>query len=342
MINLKGFFRLKRNNLRLDIPSSFKHIHLLDTAVSSDNVGDEIIVEACKSFINEALGDCYITTSSSHDGAGRYGEELIKSADFVLLLGTNALSATSFLEKGAILKLSRKIINLLENKVLLFGVGANRDFLTIDNRQKEILCKVLTKNLIHSVRDKTAIKLLEECGIQNVMNTSCPTLWEYSGINTFQKKSESVVFTLTRHKKNKADADLIKILKREYKKIYFWPQQPRDYLYLLELGEEEGVEVIPPNLCSYDFLLESVQPDVIGTRLHGTIRGLQKGCRTICISIDNRARDVSDDTGLVALSRQNESFKDELSNLINNCFNQKITLPMEKIDFFRGQLRSIL
>lgn len=342
MIGFSNYIRFKKNIPQLDIPSSFKHIHLLDTAVSSDNIGDEIIVESCKKIINDELGGCYITTSSSHDGAGRYGKELIKNADFVILLGTNALSSTSFLEAKSILNLSKEVIDFLNNKVLLFGVGANRDFLSIDGNQKKIINRILTKKLIHSVRDKTAIKLLKECGIRNVVNTSCPTLWGHSDIKTFHRKSESVVFTLTRHKKNKADIDLVNILKKEYKDIYFWPQQPRDYLYFLELGENKNIKIIPPNLYSYDLLLEDLKPDVIGTRLHGTIRGLQKGCRAICISIDNRARDISEHTGLVALSRECGDFKSKLTTLINSSFVQKTVMPIKEIDVFKKQLKSIL
>jgi hypothetical protein len=38
--------------------------------------------------------------------------------------------------------------------------------------------------------------------------------------------------------------------------------------------------------------------DFVGARLHGGIRALQRGRRTLTIALDNRAREIAGDTGM--------------------------------------------
>lgn len=40
---------------------------------------------------------------------------------------------------------------------------------------KKILIK---ENLYHSVRDSESVKILNDLGFKNVINTGCPTIWK--------------------------------------------------------------------------------------------------------------------------------------------------------------------
>lgn len=285
---------------------SFPKIHLLHTAIASDNVGDEIIVEDCLVELRNILRNAYVTTSSSHDGLGTSGRALAADADIVFMLGTNALRARTVAPwRYYMWKLTPRDVAALENKVVLVGVGANKSFKGVKARQKKLLGRILSDRFIHSVRDASAQKIVETCG-RDAVNTSCPTLWKWRSAvpNCPQHKAASACFTLTKHKPDlEADRALIRILRENYEKIWFWPQQPRDLEYLEGLGDMSGIEIIAPNLAAYDAVLSKNDLDVIGTRLHGTIRALKHGRRMIVISIDNRASEIGTDTGLTVLDR---------------------------------------
>ena len=282
-----------------------QHIHLIDTSVASDNVGDEIIVSEARAHIDTIFRDAYVSTSSGHDGLGHYSRSLVATADLVFLLGTNALSAKYQMRGNFIWNVARKDIPILAGKVILFGVGANRDFDQISWRQARLLRRLLSSSHKHAVRDQTGYRLLESCGIAAI-NTSCPTLWRYASNLTVlpTRPSTNVCFTLTKHKRHNSDISMIDALRRVYKTVFFWPQQPRDLDYLKEITSTDDITIVAPNLAAYDDLLGNQSMDVVGTRLHGCIRGLKHGQRVLVVAIDNRARDIGRETNLPTISRE--------------------------------------
>lgn len=284
----------------------FRHIHLIDTSIASDNLGDEIIVEEARARINRLFPDAYISSSSGHDGLGPFGRVLAADADICLLLGTNALSPRDQRRRRFVWTVARRDISALAGKVVLFGVGANRDFERVSHRQRRLLKRLLSPCHMHSVRDELGKKIVEAVG-RKAINTSCCTLWRYAS-NPLpvpeRLRPRRVVFTLTKHKPDAADADMVEALRERYEEVFFWPQQPRDLPYLKSLpGGDDRVTIIPPNLAAYDALLAEAPIDVIGTRLHGGIRGLRHGRRILVIGIDNRAREIGAETGLPVLPR---------------------------------------
>lgn len=312
-----------------------QHIHLIDTSVASDNIGDEIIVEECRQHIETCFPDAYVTTSSGHDGMGTYGRKAARQADVVFLLGTNALSARFQLTRNFIWNVALRDLDVLRHKVVLFGVGANRDFTSVSALQRRLLRHILSPDVLHAVRDSTGLRLLQECGLQAI-NSGCPTLWRYSNedVSVPATRAPEVVFTLTKHKRSPNDAVFVDILRSHYKKLHFWPQQPRDLTYLQEIGGLDGINVVPPNLAAYDRLLAKEDVDVIGTRLHGGIRGLRHGKRVIVLSIDNRARDIGKANGLPTLARDDIA---TLPQLIEGNFETLLNIPPEPIAHFLGQ-----
>ena len=316
-----------------------RHFHLIDTAIGSDNIGDEIIVEQAKQHLLPAIQDAYITTSSGHDGLGPSSMRLIRNAQNLILLGTNALSATFRMRGSFMWHVEKKHVPLLKHKVVLMGVGANRDFSQVDRRQAKFLKEVLSPNHRHSVRDETAVAILKDCGVASI-NTSCPTLWSLDGRTpSGASRSSSVCFTLTKHKAHQYDADLLRILLSNYQQVWFWPQQPRDLDYMLSLEGSSNVRVLPANLAGYDSFLRENEVDVIGTRLHGTIRGLHNRRRSLAIAIDNRARDIGAETGLPVLAR--ELVPTELQKHIDEPPITSLKIPSGNVNAFLQQFSMV-
>ena len=74
--------------------------------------------------------------------------------------------------------------------------------------------------------------------------------------------------------------------------------------------------------------------DFVGTRLHGGIRALQKGHRTLIIGIDNRAIEINRDTGLPVL---NSEEMNRLPDIIEARYDTKIDLNTANIRTFLAQ-----
>ena len=315
-----------------------RHIHLIDTSSATDNVGDEIIVEAARSQLGPVIADAYITRSSGHDGLGASGRGLVATADVAFLLGTNALSARFRLGHSFMWRVGWRDLAALRNKVVLLGVGGNRDFDRVDWRQRRFMRHVLSRDHVHSVRDGVGARLVEAFG-HRAVNTSCPTLWSGLGVERVPDgMAPRACLTLTRHRADPTDSVLLATLLRLYPDVWFWPQQPRDLGYLQTLDGHEKVRVIAPNLAAYDAFLRSGPVDVVGTRLHGTIRGLHHGRRALVVEIDNRARDIGAETGLPTITRA-----DVLTGLearLRGPIPPKLTLPEANIHRFLDQFRT--
>lgn len=317
---------------------TFRNIHLLDTAVATDNIGDEIIVRACHEALSDVLRDSYVTNSSSHDGLGPRSRNHVAAADLVFLLGTNALSAAS--QKAGTLAnwhFTNEDLPALEGKVILLGVGAKSSFSGLDTKQAQLLRHVLSADYLHAVRDASALSTVEAVGLR-ALNTTCPTLWGWKELKSGppSEKSPEVCFSLTNHKSDPhLDRMMIDILRKSYDRLWFWPQHWGDIPYLKSLDRIDGVSIVPPNLFSYEAFLKDHNVDVIGTRLHGTILGLMRGRRSIVIAIDNRAEEISVDTSLPTVKRN--EIASRLSGLIDAVWETELFIDLSTRDRFLGQ-----
>ena len=224
----------------------------------------------------------------------------------------------------------------LEGKVVMFGVGASTDFDRVQPRQAKLLKRLLSADHHHSVRDETGRKLLEAVGIK-AANTSCPTLWRYRDANPVlpKGKAPAACFTLTMHKASPHDLPFIETLRDCYEKLYFWPQQMRDLGYLESLTGTADIQIVPPNLAAYDALLAATDVDVVGTRLHGGIRGMLHGRRVLITAIDNRARDIGAETGLPTVAR--EVTGAALAEKLQRPWDTELHLPKDAIGQFMEQ-----
>ncbi|POE02265.1 polysaccharide pyruvyl transferase family protein [Pectobacterium odoriferum] len=317
---------------------STNSILVFDTSIASLNIGDQIIMDAVYGIISSLFPYSQIFNSSTHDIIGKQTYKLNRLSQYSFVGGSNLLSSDHrFAFKrnknqwAVDIRDSRRL-----NNVILLGAGWKSyqsipSFLT-----KFLYSKLLSGRYSHAVRDNYTYNMLRNIGIDNVINTGCPTMWGLDAEHCSQiptHKSEDVVFTLTDYSKDiRNDTFLIEFLRNSYEKIYFWPQGSGDLKYLSSLPSE-GINILKPSLQAYDEILEK-NVDFIGTRLHAGIRALQKKKRAIIISIDNRAKEIGKDTNLFTLDRLNI---EALQDVINSSLESKISIRENDIFKWKSQ-----
>ncbi len=254
-------------------------IGVLNTSIASENAGDFIIMEAAAREIAQCLPLCYKVHLTTHEKLSRASLRMQKKIAFNVACGTNLLHSHMEIVK-------QWNIGLLAGRalkpVVLLGVGwrghASRKttFFT-----KFFLRSLLSREYLHSVRDSYSEGRLREIGVANVLNTACPTMWGLTPDHCAEipaEQGEDVVTTLTDYspEPNK-DRQLLDMLKRLYRRVYFWRQGAGDCEYLASFTRPGEVEILPSTLQAFNELLadRSLSLDYVGTRLHGGIRALQ-------------------------------------------------------------------
>lgn len=310
---------------------------ILDTALESDNCGDQIIMENCSRQLSTIADiDSYVHIPT-HRYINDSEKKLLQKASYKILCGTNALSG--HMKYYGLWKLGKDVAPF--NNTVLMGVGFASDSEIFDKYSKELMKSILSKRYIHSVRDKFSERMLKKMGIDNVIYTGCPTMWGITKElcdNIPCTKGNSVITTITDYNTNpEMDKSMINILCDEYRKVYIWIQGQYDLDYIKKLDIIERVIIVDNTLEAFDAILENAEIDYVGTRLHAGIRALSYGHRTIVVSIDNRAREISKDTGLVTLER--DSINESLRNVVNKDFSTKIKIPQDNIKKWKDQFR---
>lgn len=308
---------------------------LLDTSMDSDNAGDSIIMENCLLQLSE----CMDTDSLGHVPTHRFptAQEMqqLHAAGRKILCGTNILSGR--MRHYGLWKLSSDIAPY--RNTILMGAGFDSKDSGYDKYTKQMLRTILSAQGFHSVRDSFSEKMLKSMGIQNVLNTGCPTMWNLTpehcaAIPT--GKASRVICTLTDYYRDEAnDRAMLDILLESYDKAYFWLQGRDDLAYIRALGYEDKLELVDSTLEAYDAVLALDDLDYVGTRLHAGIRAISKGRRSLIISIDNRAECISADTGLPVLRREDVPIA--LRDRLHGSIETEITLPWENIARWKEQ-----
>lgn len=142
---------------------------------------------------------------------------------------------------------------------------------------------MLHKDFVHSVRDSFTEQRLKSIGVENIYNTSCPTMW---GLNEEHckkiptERSESVITTITDYDRNpKKDMFLLDALSKNYKNVYLWFQGKYDKQYFNTLFVSKNIRIID-TLEQFHELLTNENVEYIGTRLHAGIEALNYGRRS--------------------------------------------------------------
>ena len=308
---------------------------ILDTAMGSDNCGDQIIMEACMLQLRDKLDVSAMQHVPTHQFPSDFERMLLSNSRMKILCGTNILSG--HMGSYGLWKLGPDVAPY--RNTLLLGVGFDSAVLDFDDYTKRLFQTILSKEGIHSVRDSFSEKMLRDMGIQNVLNTGCPTMWgltpEHCATIPTQK-AKNVVCTLTDYCRDEEnDRAMLDILLVSYQTVYFWLQGRDDLEYIRSLGYENKVMLVQPDLQSFDAVLEQPDLDYVGTRLHAGIRALNKGRRSLIVSIDNRAECIHADTGLPIIHRKDISKK--LKQRIMEEVHSKITIPKSNISQWMEQ-----
>ncbi|WP_214798864.1 polysaccharide pyruvyl transferase family protein [Exiguobacterium sp. s50] len=312
-----------------------KKVLMYNPAISSLNMGDHIIGDGAYNQLQNLLEEAFVVDVSTHLPVSRYLRHT-EDFNYKFVCGSNLI-------RGKMNRLFRQWdINLLNSNLvgpcILVGVGWWQYGDEPNIYTKKLYQKVLSKDYIHSVRDAYTEQQFKKMGIHNVINTSCPTMWNLTKNHCEEipvKKSKNVICTITDYNKDhKRDSELFEILFQNYDNVYFWIQGTQDYEYFQELKiDHSKVIIVNPNLKSYDEVLKQ-DIDYVGTRLHAGVRALQNKKRTIIIGIDNRAIEKQKDFNLTCISREN---LDLLKEKINSTFATQINIPIENINKWKSQ-----
>lgn len=318
-----------------------KKLILYNPGIATADTGDEIVYESCLKVMKEIFPDAFRIQFSSHTPVPfLFNWRYFMKADYKFACGTNIMD--SYMLKP-IRQWDVTWLNAWHvGPVVLLGVGW-RQYMGDPDLYTRVLYKMLLSGkYLHSVRDSYAEEKLKKLGIKNVINTSCPTMWELTDKHCSKiprNKADTVVCTLTDYKKDyEKDKRFIRILQENYKHVYFWVQGMRDLDYLVdELDIKKGVDVIPPGLENFDQILTSdMEIDYVGTRLHGGIRALQKGRRSLIIGLDNRAMEKKKDFNLNVIHRDNI---EDVPGILHQPIETHILTPTENIERWKKQFK---
>lgn len=313
-------------------------IVLFDTGLVSENGGDHIIMDYCHKILFDLLPNSFFTSLPTHDSIGKAAREKLQKCDIDIVCGTNLLS--SKMNKYRQWKFSDGDLKYLP-KTCLLGVGWWQYEEKPNLYTQYILKKILSNGNLHSVRDRYTQEMLRSVGIENVIYTGCPTMWALTPEYCAQipkGKAREVVTTFTDyHTNNQLELEMIRILKKNYEKVYIWPQSFEDYQHIMELKLDKEVTILGANLKSFDDLLEKSESlDYVGTRLHAGIRALNNKRRAVILANDNRAKEISKDTGLKIVDWDNVS--ETLEETIQTEFETRIELPADNIREWKESL----
>ncbi len=326
-----------------------KKIAIFDTALGSSNAGDEIIFDAVKRNMKEVFEANFSLRLATHvnnfsmkqmlhrNSKIRYFQE----ADWKFICGTNLLAQTRLGKINSQWQLYPSNLTIYKNCILI-GAGTTEPTEKPDLYARMLYKKVLSREYIHSVRDDLSKKIVESLGCRAV-NTGCPTLWELtkehcSAIPT-GKANHCIVSVsgYSRQTDPRRDAAMLRIVRRNYDKVWAWIQTTEDEGYLDALEVSSGEEPLPRiySIGAFRRILCGGNIDYVGTRLHGGIFALHNYCRSIVIGIDHRADGFFATNNLPVLPRRN--VESELEERINSRFETDIAIDTEAIALFKSQ-----
>jgi len=314
--------------------SDFRRVTVLDTATASTNLGDQIIMDAVRRELAGIFPDALMLSVASHEWMGAKSRGLVRNAELAIASGTNLLSSRMWFRSPWKVGF-RDALSI--NSVVLMGCGWYQYQRAVDPYSRWLLRRVLSRNHIHAVRDSYSLANLAKIGITNVVNTSCPTLWQFTPALCQalpREKARDVVTTVNTYIKDReADAKLLQLLRARYETVYLWVQTNEDWAYASDLVP--GLTRLVPSLAAFDALLDDHPSlDYVGNRLHGGIRALQKGRRAVIIEVDNRAAEMGADFNLPTVGRTDF---EKLDHLIQNPFDIHVKPPMERIEAWKSQ-----
>lgn len=320
-----------------------KKILLLDTSIGTSNLGDFIIMKCVRKELSYILNDNFVYNMSTHLPSfsafavfrNSLAVQNYANADLKFAGGSNLLvkDLRTHYPQWNINKWNSKPLS----GTICVGVGAGQGD-NVDKYTTSVYRQVLNHDYYHSVRDERSKEYVENVLGLKAINTGCVTMWMLTPefcktIPT--KKADAALITITaRTEIDPNEQKMIDIVLANYSKVYCWIQGDRDLDYFKKLRNTEKIELIPPTLDAYEHILNTVDLDYIGTRLHGGIYAMRHKKRAIIIAIDERAREINANNNLNCL---NIDETDNLEAMINSEFETKINMPFDEINRWKSQ-----
>jgi len=312
-------------------------VAIVDTSICTDNLGDEIIMDAVNSVVWELFPKAYILRVPSHEALSDRTRKFVRQADWCFIGGTNLLS--SHIHAKGLWRLDKRAAAAYgSTRTVCLGTGWNNYQAEATPATQALLRTALSSGLVHSVRDSYTAAHLEKVG-RRAVTTSCMTTWSLTPEHCRTiptQRGSSVVFTLSAWRPDvKADRAFVEVLRRHYKRVSFFSQMQDDYDYFRKFGWDD-IPVVAVTTEAYNHFLENEDVDFVGTRLHGGIRAMQKGRRALILGIDNRATELGKDTGLPVLQRTDAAGIDAWLERGDPI---RPSLPHDAIDRWKAQFR---
>ena len=324
-----------------------KTVILFDPGIRSLNKGDEIIMRSAQNELSRAgvLEGNYVIHSATHAPIATWVQSsprnprmrFYDNADYKIICGSNLLWKDMFKPRPVF------NVNLLNCRAyrnsILMGVGVGQANSRTNLYTKKLYSKILSKDFVHSTRDKAAADFLIGLGYKAI-DTGCPTMWRFTPefcADIPQKKAGSVIFTLTDYGRDKEnDQKLIDILRDEYKNVFFWIQGAFDLEYFGSFKNTDGITLVSPSVDEYSKVLSENDIDYVGTRLHAGMFAMQHKKRTIILAIDNRVRDMQAAYDLHVVERSGVS---ALPGMIESVLPTDVKLKQDNIDKWISQFK---
>ena len=317
---------------------SCRHIGIFDTSISSDNLGDQIIMRGIYREVKKIAPDYHLWPMATHDSYRPESEKKLKDSRFTLFGGTNILSNNFPYQSNWVTpKVPRsELLNTLNNKIIFTAVGFNCGEPSLTEKAGNFLKAICYDKMPVSCRDIETVKALSKVLGDKVLHTSCVTLWDLDLeklSKAYERKCSNVCVTLTDYCPDpKHDYWLLNFLKSHYENIFFWPQGASDLAYFESLNVQ-GIEVIGHSLGVVERLLQTYENlEHVGTRLHCGILFMQYNHKALVLGVDNRAGAISQSVNLPVVDRGDHS---EIINWSNNGHILSLDLPRENIHQWR-------
>lgn len=315
-----------------------KVVMLYDPAVSSLNLGDQIISDSCDRELAPILRDAFVVRVSTHLPVSRYLTYLQEEPLYRFVCGSNLLRGkmnARFRQWDLTPRYARLI-----GPAVLIGAGWWQYGDEPNAYTRWLYGQVLDPKRLHSVRDELTASYMRSMGFDNVVNTACPTMWRLTEDHCRSIPpglGHEVVTTITDYAQDQArDRAMLLTLAKIYDRVGIWIQGTGDLAYIrgLDLPDSTNWHVITPDLASYDLALESEGVDYVGTRLHAGIRALQHRRRSLIIGVDNRSAEKQRDFNISYLHRDNIA---DLASVLRAPIVNRIRIPEANISRWREQ-----
>lgn len=269
-------------------------IAILDPSLATDNLGDEVIYQAVESLLFDLFPNAWFHRIATHEAMSNRSHKVLREAERIFVAGSNLLPPD-----GGQWRITLSDSMFIEGLVVI-GAGWQHDTTKLSREASKIIGRSFHRTALHAVRDAPAAENLKAVGLRAV-NATCPTLWRLDAEATARipatKAPEAVVAVTAYRNQPEADAAFLKLVTERYRTVWFYPQMADDIAHIERLGFGH-LKRIRASTDAYTRFLAENDVDYIGSRLHGGIRALQTGKRSLILEVDNRARDIAAHTGL--------------------------------------------